>query len=36
MSKFADQLWRDLVQEHGPTLAQADRPGDLTAPGGFK
>jgi hypothetical protein len=26
MSKFTDHLWRDLVQEHGPTLAQADRP----------
>jgi hypothetical protein len=26
MSKFTDHLWSDLVQEHGPTLAQADRP----------
>jgi hypothetical protein len=26
MSKFTDHLWRDLVQEHGPTLAQAHRP----------
>jgi len=26
MSKFTDHLWRDLVQEHGPTLAQVDRP----------
>ncbi|HEY1713791.1 MAG TPA: hypothetical protein VGG07_12865 [Solirubrobacteraceae bacterium] len=26
MTKFTDHLWRDLVQEHGPTLAQADRP----------
>src|ERR1700729_1473861 len=26
MSKFADNLWSDLVREHGPTLAQADRP----------
>jgi hypothetical protein len=26
MSKFTDHLWRDLVQEHGPTLAHADRP----------
>ncbi len=26
MSKFTDHLWQDLVQEHGPTLAQADRP----------
>jgi hypothetical protein len=27
MSKFADHLWSDLVQEHGATLAHADRPG---------
>ena len=26
MSKFTDNLWRDLVREHGATLAQADRP----------
>ena len=26
MTKFTDHLWRDLVQEHGPTLAQVDRP----------
>jgi hypothetical protein len=26
MSKFTDNLWRDLVREHGPTLAQIDRP----------
>src|SRR6201995_454593 len=26
MSKFTDHLWRDLVHEHGPTLAQTDRP----------
>ena len=26
MSKFRDNLWRDLVREHGATLAQADRP----------
>ena len=26
MTKFTDNLWRDLVQEHGPTLAYADRP----------
>ena len=32
MSKFADQLWRDLVQEHGATLAHADRPGPGRAP----
>jgi hypothetical protein len=27
MSKFTDHLWSDLVQEHGATLAHADRPG---------
>ncbi len=27
MSKFTDQLWSDLVEEHGATLALADRPG---------
>src|SRR5579863_9680933 len=26
MSKFTDHLWSDLVQEHGATLAHADRP----------
>ena len=26
MSKFTDHLWRDLVNEHGPTLAQTNRP----------
>jgi hypothetical protein len=26
MSKFTDHLWSDLVREHGPTLARADRP----------
>jgi hypothetical protein len=26
MSKFTDHLWRDLVREHSPTLAHADRP----------
>jgi hypothetical protein len=26
MTKFTDHLWRDLVREHGPTLANADRP----------
>jgi hypothetical protein len=26
MTKFTDNLWRDLVHEHGATLAQADRP----------
>jgi hypothetical protein len=32
MTKFTDNLWRDLVQEHGPTLAHADRPGPGRAP----
>ena len=27
MTKFTDNLWRDLVQEHGAALAQAGRPG---------
>jgi hypothetical protein len=26
MSKFTDRLWRDLVREHGPDLAQLERP----------
>jgi hypothetical protein len=26
MTKFVDNLWSDLVREHGPTLAHADRP----------
>lgn len=26
MTKFTDHLWRDLVREHGPTLAHAQRP----------
>lgn len=26
MTKFADNLWRDLAREHGPALAHADRP----------
>ena len=26
MSKYTDRLWSDLVHEHGPTLAHADRP----------
>ena len=26
MTKFTDHLWSDLVREHGPTLAHADRP----------
>jgi hypothetical protein len=27
MTKFTDNLWHDLAQEHGPALAQAGRPG---------
>lgn len=26
MSRFTDQLWRDVVDEHGPALARIDRP----------
>ncbi len=26
MTKFTDNLWSDLVREHGSTLAQAERP----------
>lgn len=26
MTKYTDNLWRDLVREHGATLAHADRP----------
>lgn len=26
MSKFTDNLWRDLVREHGATLLEVDRP----------
>jgi hypothetical protein len=26
MSRYTDQLWRDLVREHGATLVHADRP----------
>jgi hypothetical protein len=26
MTKFADNLWRDLTREHGAALTQADRP----------
>ena len=26
MTKFTDNLWRDLAREHGTTLAHADRP----------
>jgi hypothetical protein len=34
MSKFTDHLWQDLVREHGPTLAHADRPEPGQAGGG--
>lgn len=27
MTKFTEHLWSDLVQEHGPSLAQGARPG---------
>ena len=27
MSKFTQNLWSDLVQEHGPAIANASRPG---------
>ena len=27
MSKFTQNLWNDLVQEHGPAIANASRPG---------
>jgi hypothetical protein len=26
MSKYTERLWNDLAREHGPALAQADRP----------
>ena len=26
MTKFTDNLWRDLVEEQGPTIARAERP----------
>src|ERR1700677_4520930 len=26
MSKFTDNLWSDLMQEHGPAIANASRP----------
>jgi hypothetical protein len=26
MTRFTDNLWRDLAEEHGPALALADRP----------
>lgn len=32
MSNFTDNLWRDLAREHGPALAQADRPEPGRAP----
>jgi hypothetical protein len=27
MTKFTDHLWSDLMQEHGPAIANANRPG---------
>ena len=27
MTKFTDNLWRDIAREHGPALARAERPG---------
>lgn len=33
MSKFTDQLWSDLIQEHGQTLALVDRGGPGRAAG---
>jgi len=32
MTKFTDHLWRDLAQEHGATLALAERPAPGRAP----
>jgi hypothetical protein len=32
MSKYTDHLWRDLLREHGATLAHADRPDPGRAP----
>jgi hypothetical protein len=32
MTKFTDNLWRDLAREHGPALALADRPQPGRAP----
>ena len=32
MTKFTDNLWRDLAREHGPALAHADRPEPGRAP----
>ena len=32
MTKFTDNLWRDLAREHGPTLGHADRPEPGRAP----
>jgi hypothetical protein len=31
MTKFTDNLWRDLASEHGPALVQAGRPGPSRA-----
>lgn len=32
MTKFTENLWRDLEREHGPSLAHADRPEPGRAP----
>lgn len=32
MTRYTDNLWGDLVREHGATLAQADRPEPARAP----
>jgi hypothetical protein len=32
MTKFTDNLWRDIAREHGPALALTDRPGPGRAP----
>ena len=32
MTRFTDNLWRDLAREHGPALALADRPEPGRAP----
>ena len=32
MTKYTDNLWRDLVRDHGATLAHADRPEPGRAP----
>jgi hypothetical protein len=32
MTRFTERLWSDLAREHGPALAQADRPEPRRAP----